>query len=189
MRIVNSTIVKSFAATLIASPALASGGLPQLHTATFSSQLIWLALTFGILYALMAKIALPKIGNVLEERQIKIDDNLAKAEELKSQADAASEAHQRSLSDARAEAQDAIRTVKNEANAEAAQRQSTLNADLQGKIIATEQVIFKARDAALSGITIIATDVAASAVKKLIGEIPDAATVNAAIEAALKDRS
>jgi len=196
MRILNSTIAVStvttlgatVGATLIASPAFAAG-LPQLDPKNFSSQLIWLTITFVILYALMAKVALPKIGEVLEERQNKIDDNLAKAEELKSQSDAAAQAYETSLSDARAKAHDAIREVKDKAYAEAAVRQSELNADLQTKIASAEQAINKARDAAMSGITDVATDVAASAVEKLIGEAPKDASVTAAINAALKDRA
>jgi len=192
MRILNSTIavstITTLGATVVASPAFAAG-LPQLDPKNFSSQLIWLTITFVILYALMAKVALPKIGEVLEERQNKIDDNLAKAEELKSQSDAAAQAYETSLSDARTKAHDAIRDVKDKAYAEAAVRQSELNADLQTKIASAEQAINKARDAAMSGITDVATDVAASAVEKLIGEAPKDASVTAAINAALKDRA
>jgi len=192
MRILNSTIavstITTLGATVVASPAFAAG-LPQLDPKNFSSQLIWLTITFVILYALMAKVALPKIGEVLEERQNKIDDNLAKAEELKSQSDAAAQAYETSLSDARTKAHDAIRDVKDKAYAEAAVRQSELNADLQTKIASAEQAINKARDAAMSGITDVATDVAASAIEKLIGEAPKDASVTAAINAALKDRA
>jgi len=192
MRILNSTIavstITTLGATVVASPAFAAG-LPQLDPKNFSSQLIWLTITFVILYALMAKVALPKIGEVLEERQNKIDDNLAKAEELKSQSDAAAQAYETSLSDARTKAHDAIRDVKDKAYAEAAVRQSELNADLQTKIASAEQAINKARDAAMSGITNVATDVAASAIEKLIGEAPKDASVTAAINAALKDRA
>jgi len=188
MRILNSTIVMSLAATFVASPAFAAG-LPQLDPKNFSSQLIWLVITFVILYALMSKVALPKIGEVLEERQNKIDDNLAKAEELQSQSNAAAEAYKASLANARAKAFDAIREVKDKGYAEAAQRQSALNADLKAKIATSEKAIYKARDEALGGIAAVATDVATSAVEKLIGEAPKDATVGAAINAALKDRA
>ncbi|MCW8915031.1 MAG: F0F1 ATP synthase subunit B' [Magnetovibrio sp.] len=188
MRILNSTIAISLAAVLGVNSAQAAG-LPQLDPSTFSSQLIWLAITFITLYVLMAKVALPKIGDVLEERQRKIDDNLAKAEELKSQADAASVAYEKSLSEARAKAHDAIREVKDEALAEAHKRQSAQNAQLQAKISESEQAISKARDEALAGIKDVATDVATSAVEKLIGEAPKDGSVASAIEAALKDRA
>lgn len=188
MRILNSKIALGFVATFVASPAFAAG-LPQLDPSTYSSQVIWLVITFVVLYVLMAKVALPKIGEVLEERQSKIDDNLAKAEELKSQSDAASKAYETSLADARSKAQDAIREVKDAAHAEAAARQSEMNNKLQAKIADSEQVISSARDEALSGIKEVATDVASSAVSKLTGDDPKEASVDKAIDLALKDRA
>jgi len=192
MRILNFKIAMAFGAlvapSLMSSSAFAAG-LPQLDPSTYSSQVIWLVITFVALYALMAKAALPKIGEVLEERQNRIDDNLAKAEELKSQADAASEAYETSLTDARAKAHDAIREVKEAAYAEAAERQKAQNKTLQAKIASAEQAISKARDEALSGIKEVATDVAAAAVEKLIGDAPKDADVGSAIDAALKDRA
>lgn len=188
MRILNSTIAVSLGASFVASPALAAG-LPQLDPQNFSSQLIWLAITFAILYVLMSKMALPKIGDVLEERQQRIDDNLAKADDLKAQSDAAAKAYEASLAEARAKALSAIREVKDKAHAEASARQSELNTDLQAKIAVSEKAIAKARDEALAGIMDVAVDVAASAVEKLIGEAPKEASIKAAISAALKSRA
>ena len=189
MRILNSTIATGLGAlvsgVIVASPA-AAAGLPQLDASTYSAQVVWLVVTFVILYVLMSKVALPRIGEVLEERQNKIDDNLAKAEELKAQADAASEAYETSLSTARTKAHDAIREVKEKAASEAAARQSALNEKLQAQIADSEQAITKARDEALAGITGVATDVASSVVEKLIGDAPDAKSVDGAIAAALK---
>jgi F-type H+-transporting ATPase subunit b len=172
---------------IAASPA-AAAGLPQLDATTYSSQIVWLVVTFVILYVLMAKVALPRVGEVLEERQNKIDDNLAKAEELKAQAESASEAYETSLSNARTKAHDAIRDVKEKAAAEANARQSALNDKLKSQITESEKAISKARDEALAGIKDVATDVAASVVEKLIGEAPDSKSVDGAIQAALKGR-
>lgn len=192
MRILNSINAMGLGAlvsgVIAASPA-AAAGLPQLDVTTFSSQVVWLVITFVILYVLMAKIALPRIGEVLEERQNKIDDNLAKAEELKSQADAASQAYETSLSTARTKAQTAIREVKEKAVAEAAARQGALNDKLKGQIATSEQAIATARDEALAGIKDVATDVASSVVEKLIGDAPDNKTVTGAITAAIKARA
>ena len=188
MRILNTAIALGLVTVVSAGSAHAEG-LPQLNIHTYPSQLIWLALTFIILYVLMSKLALPKISTVLEERQNKIDDNLAKAEELKNQADAASAAYDKSLADARAKAHEAIRTVKDEALTEAAARQSELDASLKAKIAESEQAISKARDEAMSGITEVATDVAAAAVEKLIGEKPGSDKIGSAVDAALKNRA
>lgn len=192
MRILNSTQAMSLgivASSVIgATPAMAAG-LPQLDATTYSSQVVWLVITFIALYILMAKVALPRIGEILEERQNKIEDNLAKAEELKNQADAAAQAYETSLSTARSKAQAAIRDVKEKAASEAHARQSALNETLKSQISASEQAITKARDEALAGIKDVATEVASRIVEKLIGEAPDSKTVTGAIAAALKNRA
>lgn len=196
MRILNMTTAKSFVAkglgalvlAAAAEPA-AAAGLPQLDVTTYSSQVVWLVISFIVLYALMSKVALPRIGEVLEERQNKIDDNLAKAENLRAQAQSAAEAYEASLNAARAKAHDAIRDVKDKATAEAAERQGALSEKLKAQIAQSEQAIAKARDEALSGIKGVATDVAASVVERLSGEAPKEASVNGAVEAALKGRA
>lgn len=192
MRILN-TITKlglgALASSVLASSPAAAAGLPQLNVSTFSSQVVWLVITFVVLYVLMSKVALPRIGEVLEERQNKIDDNLAKAEGLKAQAEAASNAYETSLSEARGQAQAAIRDVKEKAADEAARRQSALNEKLQAQIATSETAIAAARDEALSGIKDVATDVATSVFDKLVGEAPNAKSVDGAIAAALKGRA
>lgn len=190
MRTFNRTAVAALLGIALASPALAAeGGLPQLNISTYASQLVWLVITFVALYVLMSKVALPGIGEVLEERQNKIDDNLAKAEDLKVQAQAAQDAYETSLSQARAKAHDAIREVKDKAAKEAAERQHALNDKLKAQITESEKAIAVARDQALAGIKDVASDVASGVVEKLVGQAPSASAVNSAIEAALKSRA
>ncbi|PCI40674.1 MAG: F0F1 ATP synthase subunit B' [Rhodospirillaceae bacterium] len=192
MRILNKKTALGLSAlvsgALVSSPAFAKG-LPQLNVDTFAPQVVWLVITFVVLYLLMSNVALPRIGDVLEERQNKIDDNLAKAQELKAQGEAACATYEKSLSDARTNAQAAIREVKDSAAAEAATRQSALNKKLQAQISSSEQAITKARDEALLGIKDIATDVASSVVEKLIGDAPQTKTLNGAVKASLKEQA
>ena len=192
MRILNKKTALGLSAlvssVIASSPAFAEG-LPQLNIDTFAPQVVWLVITFIVLYVLMSNVALPRIGDVLEERQNKIDDNLAKAEELKAQGEAACATYEKSLADARSNAQMAIREVKDSAATEAATRQSALNEKLQAQISSSEQAITKARDEALLGIKDIATDVASSVVEKLIGDAPQTKSLNGAIKASLKEQA
>lgn len=192
MRIVKKAVIAAFGTLSYAMPAMASGGgggLPQLDLSTYSSQAIWLIVSFVALYALMSTIALPRIGEVLEERQNRIDDNLAKAETLKAQADAAAQNYEKSLSDARAKAFDAIRAVKEKAANEAHQRQSKLTAELNEKIKLAESEISKAKLDALSGIETIAIDVASTAIAKLTNEPANENSISTAVSSALKNRT
>ena len=69
--------------------------MPQLEQIdTYLSQVIWLVISFAVLYVVMWKGALPRVADVLQERQERIDDDLDRAEKLKSEAEAALEAYE-----------------------------------------------------------------------------------------------
>lgn len=175
------------AMALSAGPAVAAG-LPQLDPATYGPQVIWLAITFTVLYVLMAKVALPKIGHVLEERRHKIDQNLKKAEILKADAEAAAEAYAGAMADARAQAGDVLSDVREGAARDGAERQEELGTRLHADIQEAEAHIAAARDKAVAGIRDLAAEVAHSAAEKLAGETVDAGAVRSAVDAALKER-
>lgn len=160
--------------------------LPQLDFASYPPQLIWLVIAFIALYLLMSHGALPKIGTVLEERRDKIERNLSRAEALKTEAQAAEQAYETALSEARAEAATAVKTVRDAAATEASGRQNELGATLMARIQKAEAGISEAKDKALSDIHATATEAARAATKKLTGETPDDAVVLDAVNKALE---
>ena len=123
--------------------------MPQLDITTFSPQIIWLVITFVILYALMAKIALPRVGSVLEERQARIDDNLDAAQNLRNESNADAEAYEKSLAEAREQARAAIYEATQEMSDESSRRHEELGNRLSGEIKTAEETIKAAKDAAL----------------------------------------
>ena len=69
--------------TLAAAPALAaSGGMPQLNFHDFPPQLVWLLIVFAALYLVLSKVALPKVGEVLQMRADRIKGDLDRAAAL-----------------------------------------------------------------------------------------------------------
>src|SRR5713101_4393978 len=97
--------------------------MPQLDISTFTPQLVWLAIWFVVLYLMMAKLGLPRIAAVVEARRRRREDDLARAAEMKTEAEAASAAYQKTLSEARAQAQATIKETADRLAAEAAERQ------------------------------------------------------------------
>ena len=51
--------------------------MPQLDVSTFPPQLVWLLITFGALFLIVWKVALPRIVDVRDNRQRRIEDDLA----------------------------------------------------------------------------------------------------------------
>lgn len=163
--------------------------MPQFDPSTYSPQIIWLAITFVMLYVLMAKVALPRIGEVLEERQRRIDEDLKKAEVLKAEAEEAAETYERLITEARVQSQEAIKKVREEAASEAARRKADLGEQLAARIAEAESRVLAARDKAVGDIRALSAEVAGAAVERLLGETPDDASLDAAVEAAMKERT
>jgi F-type H+-transporting ATPase subunit b len=168
---------------------VSSPGMPQLDYTTFAPQLVWLAITFIVLYFLMARLALPKVRGAIEGRRHRLDSDLSRAAALKEEAEAALAAYQKTLADARATAQETLRQTSEKLAAEAAERQRQLAATLAEQIAAAEARIAAGKDQALSEIRGIAADVGGAVVEKLTGAVPDAAAMTSAVSRALNGRA
>ena len=123
--------------------------MPQLDVATFPSQLFWLAVTFIVLYILMSWIGLPRLTAAIDARRQRREDDLARAAQLKTEAEAANAAFQRTMAEARAQAQAAIKETTDRLAAEAAERQRALAAALAQQIDEAERRIAATKQQAL----------------------------------------
>ncbi len=160
--------------------------MPQLDFAAFAPQIAWLVITFAALYVIMAKFAVPRIADVLEARQKKIDDNLERAQDLRKEAEAAREAYEQALTDARAQAHEEIARVSQELTAKAETEETNLAAALDAKIAASGETIEQAMEDALRGVDALAADVASAAYERLTGDAADAAVISRAVQAELR---
>ena len=154
---------------------------PPFQAQHFPSQLIWLTLTFVLLYALMSKVALPRIAAILADRSRRIADDLAAAQRFKEQSEAANAVYQKSLADARARAQGIANETRERQAAAAAATNKNLEAQLHEKLAAAEQSIAATRTAAMGNIASIAAETATAIVERLIGTAPAERDVAAAV--------
>ena len=168
-------------------PAGEHGGVfPPFNTQTFPSQLVWLVLTFVLLYALMAKWALPQIGRVIESRQKRIDDDVAEANRLKAQSEEAVAAYEKALADARSRAQAIANETREKQAAAADTTRKTLEGELNVKLAEAEKSIAATKQAAMANVRGIAEDAARAIVERLIGAAPSEQAVAAAVTDVLK---
>jgi F-type H+-transporting ATPase subunit b len=173
-----------------ASHTEADGGhkapFPPFQKDTFASQLVSLAIAFAVLYLIVSRIALPRVGSVLDARQNTIDGDLADAQRLKDESDGALKAYESELAAARSRAQAIGAETREKLNAVSETERKTLEERLALKLADAEKTIASTREAAMSNVRGIATDAAAAIVQRLTGVAPDGASVGHAVDASLK---
>ena len=112
-----------------------SGGhkapFPPFQKETFASQLVWLAITFVALYLLISRIAVPRIGGIVEERAKRIEGDFAEAQRMKEESETALAVYEKSLADARNRAQAIGAEIRDKLHAEAEESRKAGRGDLQ----------------------------------------------------------
>ncbi len=165
------------------------GGKPQFppfNKETFASQLVWFVIFFIALYVLIGRFAIPRIGGIIEARRGRIEGDLAEANRLKEQSDAALRSYEKSLADARNRAQTLANETRDKLNAEAEEARKKLENELNVKLAEAEKTIAATKTAAMANVRGIAVDTASAIVQRLIGTAPSGSAVEAAVADALK---
>jgi F-type H+-transporting ATPase subunit b len=153
---------------------------PPFDPANFTPLLIWLALSFALLYFLMAKIALPRVHDILHMRLTKINEDLKIANKMRAEAQEAGLAHDKMLAEARAKAQALAQEAHARLHAESEAKRHAIEADLNAKLVAAEAQIAEMKVKAMSNVEAIAQETAAAIVQHLTGKPADTAAITAA---------
>jgi F-type H+-transporting ATPase subunit b len=162
------------------------GGFPPFQSQSFASQLVWLVIAFVLLYGLMAKLALPRVGGIIENRQKRMDDDVAEAGKLKQQSDEAVAAYEKALADARGRAQTIANETRERQAVEAEAARKKVEDQLNIKLADAEKTIAATKQAAMGNVRAIAEDAAGAIVERLIGSAPDQKSVVDAVADVLK---
>jgi F-type H+-transporting ATPase subunit b len=163
--------------------------MPQLDLSTFPSQLFWLAVTFLLLYLLMSWVALPRVSAMIVARRTRIEGDLERAAQMKAEAEAVIAAYERSLADARAQAQATLKQAMDRFGAEAAERQRKAAEALSVETSAAERRIAEAKTQALASLRAVAIDVARTATRRLVGTDVDESSAAAAVDRVMRERA
>ncbi|MBB4405010.1 MULTISPECIES: F0F1 ATP synthase subunit B [Agrobacterium tumefaciens complex] len=162
----------------------ASGVFPPFDQSTYASQVLWLAITFGLFYLLMQKVIVPRVGGILENRHGRIAQDLDEAARLKSEADAAVETYEKELAAARAKASSIGAAARDSAKAKADADRAAIEAGLAEKLVAAEKRIAGIKEQAFADVGAIAEETATAIVDQLVGTKVKDTDVKAAIAAA-----
>ena len=160
---------------------------PPFQKETFASQLVSLLIAFVALYLIVSRIALPKVGKTIDDRQAKIEGDLAEAQKLKDESDNALKAYEADLAAARSRAQAIGSETREKLNAASEAERKSLEGKLSVKLADAEKTIAATREAAMSNVRGIAADAATAIVQRLTGVMPDGKAVASAVDASLKE--
>jgi F-type H+-transporting ATPase subunit b len=157
-------------------------GFPPFETETFGGQLLWLAITFGTLYVLLSKFVLPRLSGIIEGRRERIAQDLDDAAAMKTRAEEAGAAYEKSLAEAKAKAQALAQETRNRLTAETEAKRKALEADLATRLAESEAVIAGRKAEAMGNVRGIAVETATAIVERLTGRAPSAKSVEAALD-------
>ncbi len=162
--------------------------MPQLDPTKMATQLFWLAVTFIALYFVMAKVALPKVGAVIDARAERIDADLSVASHAKSEAEQLTTSYSQTLEKARLTASTSLRAAVEATEKEVARREMEATAKASVEAKAVEARLASAQRAAMMNVSVIAVDVATAAVQRLSGVAVSAGEASNAVNGALENR-
>ena len=144
--------------------------MPQLNIPDFAPQLVWLAISFLLLYLLMSRIALPGVSKVLEDRRTRIADDLGAAARLRDATEAAIASYEQALASARSRAQGIARAARAEITTEIGKQRAEIDAQISGRMTDAENRITTVKESAVGHIAEIAADTAEALVARFTGK-------------------
>jgi F-type H+-transporting ATPase subunit b len=161
-----------------------TGVFPPFDSSNYPSQILWLAITFGLFYIFLKRVILPQVGGILTTRDSRIKSDLAAAEKMKAEADAAVAAYEQELAAAKANADDIAVKAGNEAKADASAKRQTAEKELDKKIAAAEAKIASIKAAGMKEVGAIAQSTVTEIIKQLTGVSAPSSDVAGAVKAA-----
>lgn len=169
-------------ATVEHGPSAGEVSFPPFDTSTYTAQIVWLALTFGVLYYVMAKVIVPRLSGMIEKRRQVIASDLDEAAGMRARAQEAGAAYEKALNEARAKAQAIALETRAALTSETDTKRKALEADLADRLSASDAQI-RARTAdAMTNVNAIAIEAAGAIVEHLTGRPPAPGTMAKAVE-------
>ncbi|MFN3425494.1 MAG: ATPase [Novosphingobium meiothermophilum] len=161
--------------------------MPQIEqlATTYSSQIFWLLVFFGIVFFVIGRGMLPKVVATMDGRDKQIADDLAAAEAARAAADAEEEAWRAQANRQRAEAQGLIAAAKADAAKATDAKLAAASARIDETVTAAEARISAARAAALAEVEGVAAEAAQDIASRLAGLSIPAEEAQAAVKGVL----
>jgi len=152
---------------------------------TYSSQIFWLLVIFGLVFFVIGRGMVPKVMGTVELRDKQISDDLAAAQAARDLADEQEEAWRKRENENRAEAQALVNAARDEAAAKTEKKLSAAQKRIDAKLAEAEARIAAASAEAATEIESVASEAAREIVQRLAGVEVAEQAASAAVKEAL----
>ena len=147
----------------------AEGGMPQLNPEFWASQVFWLILIFSSLYVIIWKLFLPKITNSIENRKLKIVNDLNETQKLKDNAEKKLQEYNKIIENSKKDAKKIIEDGKKELNREIESKKQKFNEEIEKELTNVEKEIKNLKKSSMLVINKIAEDISSEIIKQVVG--------------------
>ena len=169
--------------TLLAAEA----GMPQLDPEYWVSQGFWLIIIFSILYISISKFFLPKIKKNLEDREIKIKEDLETAKISKENAEKKLLEYENSINDSKKEVLKNLSDAKKKLSKEISMKKQVVENEIENETRKTQDEIIEFQKNSIASMNKIAEDIAANIIKDITGENLNENSIKAAVDETSKN--
>ena len=159
-----------------------SGGMPQLNPEFWVSQIVWLVLTFGILFIVLSKLILPKISNNLESRKSQILDNIETAETQREESEKKIKEFEKIILESKLEAKNSFNEVRQKMLEDINNKRIAIEENIDKEISSAEEEINNLKINSSEKIKNIAIETSSELIKQLIGEEANNSSITAIVE-------
>ncbi|MBB44192.1 MAG: hypothetical protein CMM44_10570 [Rhodospirillaceae bacterium] len=162
--------------------------MPQLDFATFPTQLFWLLISFSILYCIIWRTVIPRISNVMEERQSRVNGDLERANNLQAEAKMVLNSYEKALTDGRSEAQNLLKETALKIAKRQIDQETALSERIKQMSKDAEARIKGVREKAMADVKVIAVELAQATTAKLFEEVSSEEEVLNVVEEVMEEK-
>ena len=155
--------------------------MPQLNTEYWTSQVFWLILIFSILYTVIWKIFLPRIIDSIENRKLKVVNDLNETQKLKENAEEKLREYNKIIEDTQKIAKKIIEDNKKKLANDIKNKYQKFSEEIEKELLHTEKEIESLKKSSIFNINKIAAEVSSELIKRIVGTEVNMSSVSAIV--------
>ena len=160
----------------------AEQGMPQLNPEFWLAQIFWLILIFSTLYIAIWKVFLPKVTESIENRKLRVVNDLNETQKLKDNAEKKLAEYNKIIENAKKEAKKIVDENRRKLEKDIESKKKKFNEEIEKEINTIEIEIKNLKKSSIININKIATEISSELVKKIVETEVNMSNASAIVE-------